>query len=414
MSKDTDILLTELHRQTRPVTSYKKVYSPGKSVIWAIDLMIMPQPDNEYLYAMVAVDVFTRYVWFVPLKKKDTKSLWEGLLHLIQGAGATPMKLWGDQESGWYSNAFQKSLKQKGIELYSTYNEFGSPMVERAIRTLKSWAQKKYELQGSYAWVKVLQSVVKFYNTEHVHSVLKTTPAQAYTMDQEELRNRLYNTPPTTELKKPKFSVGQFVRVSRKGDIFEKSYHAHWSYLPYRIREISKDSTPIGYYLEESDGKPVAGIYYENELQATKVPYAALVQNIVKKKKKDGVELSFVQYRGIPERYNRWIPSSEVQLLGGGQRSTDFVGQTLPQKTLALRDKEFLTNTLPKEPPVLSKREVRPVGRPKRSVEGPTSPAPSGRRSGPAPSTVERPKRSAGLPKRYVGDNELVRVALLP
>ena len=47
-------------------------------------------------------------------------------------------KIWVDQGSEFYNNAFKDFLKINNIEMYSTYNEGKSVVAEKFIRTLKN------------------------------------------------------------------------------------------------------------------------------------------------------------------------------------------------------------------------------------------------------------------------------------
>jgi len=70
-------------------------------------------------------------------------------------------------------------LKENNIELYSTYNEGKAVVVERLNRTLKQYMWKKFKIQGTQKWVKLLPSVLDFYNSK-VHSTIKTSPKEAW------------------------------------------------------------------------------------------------------------------------------------------------------------------------------------------------------------------------------------------
>ena len=60
-------------------------------------------------------------------------------MHLkkIISKGKKPNKIRVDQGSGFYNNSFKDFLKINNIEMYSTYNEGKSAVVERFIRILK-------------------------------------------------------------------------------------------------------------------------------------------------------------------------------------------------------------------------------------------------------------------------------------
>ena len=56
----------------------------------------------------------------------------------IISEGRKPNKIWFDQGSKLYNNSFKDFLKIKDIEMYATYNEGKSVVVEIFIRTLKN------------------------------------------------------------------------------------------------------------------------------------------------------------------------------------------------------------------------------------------------------------------------------------
>ena len=62
-------------------------------------------------YLLCATDLFSKYVWVVPIKDKKGTSI------------VNAFKIWVDQVSEFYNNTFKDFLKINNIEMYSTYNE---------------------------------------------------------------------------------------------------------------------------------------------------------------------------------------------------------------------------------------------------------------------------------------------------
>ena len=64
-------LANELHRQIIRKFKAQKVYSPFRDNIWGVDLADM-QSLSKYnkgiKYLLRAIDLFSKYVWYVPLK----------------------------------------------------------------------------------------------------------------------------------------------------------------------------------------------------------------------------------------------------------------------------------------------------------------------------------------------------------
>ena len=72
---------------------------------------------NKYL--LCAIDLFTKYVWVVPLKDKKGVSIVDAFQKIIS-KGRKPNKIWVDQGSEFYNNSFKDFLKTNNIEMYST------------------------------------------------------------------------------------------------------------------------------------------------------------------------------------------------------------------------------------------------------------------------------------------------------
>ena len=118
--------------------------------------------------------------------------------------------MWVDKGKEFYN----KDVKDS-IELYSTKNEEKSSVVERWIRTMKEKMWKYFSVNSTTVHINVLPDLVREYNNTR-HSI-KMTPVKA-SKKENELRvwRNLY--PDHLEIKdiKPKFSVGDKVRISKK------------------------------------------------------------------------------------------------------------------------------------------------------------------------------------------------------
>ena len=68
---------------------------------------------------------------------------------------------------------------------------------------------------------------------------------------------------------KPKFKVGDHVRISKYKNIFFKRYTQNWSEEVFVVSYI-KDKVPWTYVISELYSGKIAGSLYEKELQKTK------------------------------------------------------------------------------------------------------------------------------------------------
>ena len=88
-------------------------------------------------YLLCAIDMFSKYVWVVPIKDKKGTGIVNTFKKTISEGRRNPNKIWVDQGSEFYNNSLKDFLKINNIEMYSTYNKEKSVAAERFIRTLK-------------------------------------------------------------------------------------------------------------------------------------------------------------------------------------------------------------------------------------------------------------------------------------
>ena len=69
-------------------------------------------------------------------------------------------------------------------------------------------------------------------------------------------------------IKIPKFKVGDRVRISKYKITFAKGYIQNWSEEVFIITKI-KGTVPWVYVISDLNGEPIAGSFYEKELQKT-------------------------------------------------------------------------------------------------------------------------------------------------
>jgi Chromo (CHRromatin Organisation MOdifier) domain len=110
---------------------------------------------------------------------------------------------------------------------------------------------------------------------------------------------------------KPKFKVGDKVRMSRTKALFEKGYLPNWSEEVYIIEKVQK-TNPITFIIKDSLGEAIQGSFYTEELQKTNQEIYR-VEKVIRKMKRDGVQHALVKWSGYSNKYNEWIPVSDLE-----------------------------------------------------------------------------------------------------
>ena len=255
----------ELHHEFRKPSYLLKVKVYDKDDIWSADLVEMPK-EGKFKYILTVIDLYTRYAWAIPLPDKRGQTVAKAFQEIMKESDREPEKLWVDKGTEFY-NTHVKALP---FELYSTLNDGKAVVIERFNRTLKQMMFKRFTSQGNQKWLKILSGILERYNTK-VHSSIKTTPVKA-SKDPNSIRGITLRNNSENELtlprRKPKFKVGQRVRIFKWKSKFEKGYTAKWTREIFIVKKINS-TVPITYELEDDEGEDVVGRFYENELQAT-------------------------------------------------------------------------------------------------------------------------------------------------
>ena len=119
-------LANELHKPIIRKFKKRKVYSSFRDNIWGVDLADMQSlskynKGNKYL--LCAIDLFSKYVWVVPIKDKKGTSIVNAFKKIISKRSEAeskgrrkPNKIWLDQGSEFYNNTFKDFLKINNIK----------------------------------------------------------------------------------------------------------------------------------------------------------------------------------------------------------------------------------------------------------------------------------------------------------
>ena len=133
-----------------------------------IDMQAFSNDNNWIKYLQTIIDIFSKFVWIVPLKRKTGQEVANALSRIIKEL--RPSKIWVDRGRQFYTKDVQKL-----VELYSTENEEKSCVIERFNRTIKEKKFKYFSANNTRKYVDVLDLLVDEYNNT-IHSSIKMTP----------------------------------------------------------------------------------------------------------------------------------------------------------------------------------------------------------------------------------------------
>lgn len=281
-----------------------------------MDMQSFSRENHGARYLLTVIDVFSKYAWVMPLKEKTGVKVTEAFQKIITQSKRHPGKLWVDKGTEFYNRTFQKFLKENQIEMYSTFNEGKAVVVERFNRTLKTRMWKYFSANSTRRYFDVLPDLLKQYNS-NVHRSIKMTPIEAsMKKNEQQVKKNLYpDQTPTSS--RPRFSVGDRVRIVKHKRLFQKGYLPAWSEEVFVIDQILP-TTPHTYRLVDLDEEDIRGSFYEQELQKTTVQAGDdeelfRIEKIIRKDYKK--KRALVKWKGYPSKFNSWVPLADLQRL---------------------------------------------------------------------------------------------------
>ena len=279
----------------------RKVVVNDIDEIWAADLVDMQsfsKFNNGIKYLLMVIDVFSKYGWIVPLKSKTGVDVANALSKIF--SERRPMKMWVDKGKEFYN----KHVKALDVQLYSTENEEKSSVVERWNRTMKEKMFKYFSANSTRKYSHILDEMVNNYNNTK-HSSIKMTPVEA---SDKKNKNRVWmnlNGKATNPVK-PKFSVGDKVRITKKKTVFEKGYTPRWTEEVFTVSQVQYTDPPT-YKISDHHGEEIQGTFYEQEMQKTHQDIFR-IEKIIRKEK----NRSLVKWLGYPDSFNSWVDNKKI------------------------------------------------------------------------------------------------------
>ena len=136
------------------------------------------------------IDVFSKFVWVVPLKNKTGESLVNGF-QIILDTGRSHENLQTDKGTEFLNRNFQSFLKEKNTHFFTTNSELKASVVERFNRTLKTRMWKYFTAKNTRVYIDILQDIVQGYNNSY-HRSIGRTPSPVSLLNVGQVRRKLY------------------------------------------------------------------------------------------------------------------------------------------------------------------------------------------------------------------------------
>jgi hypothetical protein len=300
-------VVEELHKPARKNFKRRRVIIKGFDDLWQADLVEMgaySQLNKNYKFLLTVIDTCSKYAWAIPIKNKKGESVTQAMKSIFKESKRHPQNLHTDDGTEFFNKTFKNLMNEYNINHYSTFSSLKASIVERFNRTIKEKMWKEFSLNGNYKWIHIIQNLVTEYNNTK-HRTIKMRPSDVNAKNVNKLMKTVYNH---IKIVYPaKFKIGESVRVSKNKHVFSKGYWPNYTTEIFKIRKI-QNTNPTTYLLEDYQGQPIQGGFYEQEIIKAKHKDVYLVEKVLKTKDNK----VFIKWLGFPSSHNSWINKANL------------------------------------------------------------------------------------------------------
>lgn len=283
-----------------------------------IDLRNLKESNDGFGYLLCIIDVFSKFAWVKPLKTKTAMEVANAFEEIYSQDKRIPYNIQSDKGGEFLGKVIQKIFNKYDINFYVAQNpDVKAAVIERFNRTLKSKMFKFFTYSNTNRYIDELQNFVSAYNNSK-HRTIKMAPVQVNHDNILSVYKNIYGDHPNVTKPCPGkilYKVGDYVRISKYKNIFEKGYEANFTQEIFKITHVIK-RTPVVYKLMDLLDEPIDGIFYQPELQ--RVTYSPdqefKIDKVLKRRrnKKGGQEELYVQFKGYPPKFNTWVSADSI------------------------------------------------------------------------------------------------------
>ena len=216
--------LYTLYRSRRTHYSRNPTFVNDIDAQWQADLADMQKvsrQNNGFNYILVCIDCFSKHVWCIPVKKKDTTNMVIAFTKLFEQAKPRiPIRIQTDKGKEFLNKQLQELFKKFKVKHFVTQNDTKASMAERVIRTLKTKIYRWFEHTNGKCYVDALPKIVDAYNKSY-HRTIGMRPIDVTKKDVPRLWQKVFGKYLTSGRRKEKYSLNDPVRISSAKTIFD-------------------------------------------------------------------------------------------------------------------------------------------------------------------------------------------------
>lgn len=282
------------------------------------DVRSLAKYNNNVHYLLLCIDSFSRFAWVKALKEKTGPTVTAAMKEILQEMNPKPKRCLSDAGKEFVSRSFRNLLDSFGIAQTITNAEVKAPHVERFTATLKKLMYMYMTERETRSYLNQLDDLLKSYNTRGHRSLDFLSPEEADLPENREkvleILNKKYEKVIFSRPNhKPKFKVGDVVRLRIYHPTFNKGHRETFTAEMFKIKEVVTNLPIVQYIVHTyNEQETIRGRFYESELQLC-TGEVFKVEKILKRRMGPNSKVQFyVKWLNFGPEYNSWINEDDI------------------------------------------------------------------------------------------------------
>lgn len=285
----------------------------GLNTDWQCDLCIFDSIKSENdnnAYLLVCIDVLSRKIYVAPARTKKSEDMINSFEIVFSKSKVLPSKLYSDAGVEFQAKKMLNYFKDKNIIKHVMYTpNLHAGVVERANRTIKGRLYKYFSEKNTTRWIDIIDKIVNGINNSINRTIGMKPNSVSYENSQELLENVFKSN--HDENSKPKFKVGDIVRISKEKTKFDKGYLPNFTDELFKIAKVSPTNPP-SYRIVDLEDNRIESVFYEQELVLTTKDTTYRIAEVIKTRVKKGIKELYVRWVGYSDKHNSWIKETDL------------------------------------------------------------------------------------------------------